>query len=146
MTTHPTRRRTIIIAAAAVGVLAIGGVAAFRVTRDDDPVADAISLLEQESKFDASREAVENLATVHERLVAATRDFPKDCDIDAGMGRCLALNQAASWSLNFATASAACTQPAIQEGRVALLDYLTTTTTMADDATDPPPLPSIPNC
>ena len=127
-------------------MIAVATFAALRLWADGDPVEDAVSLLGRETKFDSSREAVENFAEVYADLVEATEEFPKDCGVDAGRGRCLGLNQAASWSLNFSPASGHCTQPAVQEGRLALLDYLEATSALDDGAAEPPPLPPIPTC
>lgn len=127
-------------------MIAVAAFAVVRLSGDDDPVEQAVAALTEESKFDSSREAVENFAGVYGHLVEATEAFPKDCDVDAGKGRCLGLNQAASWSLNFSPASGHCTQPAVQEGRLALLDYLRTTSALDDSAAEPPPLPPIPIC
>jgi hypothetical protein len=130
-----------VLVAAAAAIVAL-----VTADRGSDPVDDAVELLEQERKFDASRQAVESFATVYEHLVEATTAYPKDCEVDRGRGRCLALNQAASWSLNVATGSGRCTQPAVQEGRLALLDYVTEASALDDAETEPPPLPSIPTC
>ena len=121
-------------------------VAAIRLSGDEDPLERAVALLSQERKFDSSREAVENFAGVYGDLVDATEAFPKDCAVENGRGRCLGLNQAAGWSLNFSPASGHCTQPAVQEGRLALLDYLRTTSALDDSTAEPPPLPPIPTC
>ena len=140
-------RRRLVAIAMLILLAGIGVVAALRMSSGDgDPVDDAIDLLGQERKFDESRQAVENFTAVYQHLVAATKTFPKDCDVDRGRGRCLALNQAASWSLNVATASGQCTQPAIQERRIALLDYVRTTSALADAEAEPPPLPAIQTC
>lgn len=139
--------RRLVAIAMLILLVGIGGVAALWMSGDDrDPITAATALLEQERKFDASRQAVESFAAVYQHLVEATKDFPKDCDIDAGEGRCVAINQAASWSLNMATSSARCTQPAIQEARIALLDYVNEARTLDDAVTEPPSLPAIPAC
>ena len=140
------RRRIAAVAAVAAVVVATAIVALVAADRGGDPVDDAIELLQQEQKFDASRQAVESFATVYEHLVEATKTYPKDCEVDPGRGRCLALNQAASWSLNIATGSGRCTQPAVQEGRLALLGYLTEASSLDGEETEPPPLPSMPTC
>ena len=140
-------RRRLVAIAMLILLVGIGGVAALWMSDDDsDPVTAATSLLEQERKFDASRQAVESFAAVYQHLVDATKEFPKDCDVETGKGRCLALNQAASWSLNVATASGQCTQPAIQESRLALLGYVRKARALDDGVTEPPALPSIPPC
>jgi hypothetical protein len=140
--------RAAIAAAIVVLVVAVAVIAtvALRRSNDDDPVERALDLLQQERKFDSSTEAVVHFADVYQHLVDAAAAFPKDCDVDHGKGRCLALNQAASWSINFSPASGHCTQPAVQEGRLAMLDYVTRAKTLAGDTTEPPPLPPIPSC
>jgi hypothetical protein len=146
--TRTSPRRRIVLAAALVILLLVAVVTVAVVTREhrDDPLDAAIGLLGRPNKFDSSTEAVVHFADVYQHLVDAAGAFEKDCDVDDGKGRCLAINQAASWSLNFSPASGHCTQPAIQEGRIALLDYLTRSAALDDDATEPPPLPPIPAC
>lgn len=122
------------------------GVVALRSLDDDPPLERVEALLESESRFDTSKEAVTGFASAYELLVDATTDFPRDCDVDTGRGRCLGLNQAASWALAFSPASGQCTQPSIQEGRIALLDYVRRSVEIDDAAEEPPPLPPIPNC
>ena len=125
----------------------MAGVVAARRASTEKPAAErAQTLLADESRFDSSREAVTGFAAIYELLVEAVADFPKDCDLDAGQGRCLGLNQAASWSLSFAPAAGQCTQPSIQEARIALLDYVRRSAALDDAHDEPPPLPAIPDC
>jgi hypothetical protein len=141
------RRRSILAALAlalAVVVVAIAGTRLL--AEEDDPVADAIAVLADEEAFDSSEEAVVHFADTYQHLVDAAATFPKDCEVDRGRGRCLALNQAASWSLNVSTASGQCTQPAIQEGRLALLRYVSAASELGDRHEEAPPLPPLPAC
>ena len=142
------RRRPILVAVAiATGVVVAGALIASRLAGNDDaPVDRAVALLGNEREFDSSREAVTSFAAVYQHLVDATREFPKDCDVDAGKGRCLALNEAASWALNFSPATGHCTQPAIQQGRVAILEFVKASGALRDNVTAPPALPPIPSC
>ena len=137
------------VAAVIAVMLVVAVLAAYLIssrTSDDQPLDDALDLLRRETSFDSSTEAVVHFADVYQHLVDAAATFPKDCDVDAGRGRCLAINQAASWSLNFSPASGHCTQPAIQEGRIALLDYVTQANGLDDAEPEPPPLPPLPSC
>lgn len=131
---------------AVVVVLVAGAVALRARGGDPTPAERAVGLLADEARFDSSEEAVTGFASVYEVLVEAAAAFPKDCDVDAGRGRCLAINQAAGWALAFAPAAGRCTQPAIQGGRIALLGYVRTTTRLDDDADEAPPLPPVPAC
>ena len=143
------RRRSILAALALALAVVVVAVAGTRLVADeDDPVADAIAVLADEEAFDSSEEAVVHFADTYQHLVDAAATFPKDCDVDhdRGRGRCLALNQAASWSLNVSTASGQCTQPAIQEGRLALLRYVMSAGELGDRHEEAPPLPPLPAC
>ena len=145
-TTRRRRRRLLLVALALAALLAAVAVIVRQRSAEDDPVDEARALLQQERRFDSSRKAVQSFALVYQHRVDATKAYPKDCDVEAGRGRCLGLNQAASWTLNFSPASGHCTQPAVQEGRLAMLDYVTASVALGDAASEPPPLPPIPTC
>jgi hypothetical protein len=139
--------RRAIPAAVAVAITVVVVVALMLRARGEDPPVDrATAVLGREAAFDSSTESVQSFALVYQHLVDATKAFPKDCDVDAGKGRCLALNQAAAWALSFSPAAGHCTQPSVQEGRLALLAYVERSQRLADDAPEPPPLPPIPTC
>lgn len=145
-TTATMARRRWTLIAVVVALAIACAIAALQISQSDGPVERALSLLERESSFDSSEEAVQHFAVVYQDLVDATSDLPKDCDVKAGKGRCLALNQAAAWSLSFSPASGQCTQPAIQTGRVALLQYVQRSAALDEAAAEPPVLPPIPSC
>jgi hypothetical protein len=147
-TTSDRTRKTALIAAVVVVIIVVVSLVVARRADDTPPLDRALVLLGQERKFDSSREAVVHFADVYQDLVDAAAAFPKDCDTstDQHEGACLALNQAASWSLNFSTAAADCTQPAVQQGRLDLRRYLEAAKALDDAATEPPPLPSLPSC
>jgi hypothetical protein len=142
----PDRLRIAGAVVVVVVVLAVAGVAALDHRPHRPPLDRAIDVLSDERSFDSSREAVVHFADVYQHLVDAAAGFPKDCDTSTGKARCLAVNQAASWSLNVSTASGQCTQPAIQQGRLELLRYLRETKRLGDADTDPPALPALPAC
>lgn len=140
-----TRSRAAIIVAVAVMLAIVAVLTWSRFGDEDDPVEDAIALLSDERRFDSSREAVQAFAAVYEHLVEATTALAKDCEASTGARRCVALNEAAAWSLGFSPASGHCTQPAVHEGRAALLAFLRATAELEDDA-QPPALPPVPAC
>jgi hypothetical protein len=139
---RPVRTRPLLAVLVAL-MVAVGAVAAVRLSREHDPVDDALARLSEESRFDSSTEAVQSFALVYQDLVDG---LPEDCSAATGRGRCLGLHQAAAWSLAFSTASGSCTQPAIQEGRIALRGYVRTADDLGRGATEAPPLPAIPSC
>lgn len=132
--------------AGAVAGVAVVAVLAFASGDDDAPADDALALLGSEARFDTSEEAVTGFASAYQLLVEEAADFERDCGDDEGKARCLGLNQAAGWALAFSPASGSCTQPSIQEGRIALRDYVKRTIELADSVDEPPPLPPIPSC
>lgn len=140
-------RRLTLAAVVTVGaVVALGAFIALRGSGDGDPTERAVAVLGSEARFDSSKEAVASFALVYQHLAEATERFPKDCSAPTGKGRCLALNQAAGWSLSFSPLSGHCTQPAIQRGRLALLGYLRQSRALAGEASEPPALPPFPTC
>lgn len=140
-----TGRRPLLVGVVVL-VLVAGGVVAFRETRRPEPVDQAVAVLQSESGFDSSKEAVASFALAYQHLADATEHYPKDCVVAADRGRCLALNQAASWTLAFSPLAGGCTQPAIQTGRIAILDYVRRSTALGASVAEPPELPPIPSC
>lgn len=141
------RRRLLLVAVVVVvAMVAVGAYVAMGGPGNADPVQRAISVLRSEARFDSSTEAVTSFALVYQHLADATELFPKDCAVATGKGRCLGLNQAAGWTLGFSPLSGHCTQPAIQTGRLAILDYVERSSTLAATAAEPLALPPIPTC
>jgi hypothetical protein len=108
-------------------------------------VAAAVDTAQDEAKFDSSAEAGSTFASIASKLLDDTRAcIAKHGDT---FRPCEARSTAVAYAQGMAVASLTCTQPAIFEGREALLAYVRAIQRLDENPTAAAPeVPAVPRC
>ncbi len=138
-----TRLRVLL--AAAIVVVALGGVVALRSVDNPSTLDEAITQLQDNQRFATSGKAGQTVADIS----AALRTDGAACrDNDDDDARCAALLSASAFSAVTAFTMLDCTAPGVHDGRVAMLRYLRAVRSFVDGGAKgtPPSVPKVVTC
>lgn len=139
-----TSRRQAVLGLGALALVG-GGIAVAALAPEPSPVGAALLVARDQERFDSSAEAAEGFAEVASGLL----DDGRECVDRLGSRHpaCEARLAGVAFAQVMAVAALDCTQPAIFDARIALVDYLEATARMGENPTAiPPPVHPIPTC